>query len=216
MKSLSDEFAHRVQQHEEWQRSDAQQGHQLVVEDADLREVNLSGRGLADALLPGANLEGAILRGTDLFGANLASARLDRADLTDASLGKAQLDYASLVAATLLRASLRRASLVEADLSGADALEADLRGTYLTRANLSHADLRRTQWHRALLDETLLAGADLGDATGLEEAVVWSIRTREEAGAPLLSATDALQWLVREARRPSGRSPDRAGDDLSK
>jgi hypothetical protein len=114
----------------------------------DIRPIDLSGAGLADAKLP--------------HGAHLVAAKLARADLTRVDLGGADLTEANLTEAILIHAVLRPVDLTDAELADvkhprgahrvatklarADLTDADLTGADLTGADLTGADLTGTKW----------------------------------------------------------------------
>lgn len=120
----------------------------LKGECADLKGVDLTDAGLANAVLRGANLAGAILDG----------AYLQQADLTGAVLTGAKLRKSPKTGNI---ADLRMVVAVMADLRGADLTGADLR-----RGNFVNADLRE-----AILKETLRRGTNFRMAK--VEGAVW-------------------------------------------
>jgi uncharacterized protein YjbI with pentapeptide repeats len=127
-----------------------------LLQEIDLREVDLNG----------ISFRGANLRDADLQGINL-----NNADLTDADLSKANLTGAELTNATINNADLRGAlvantKFTDADLTGANFYGTDLRTAELNNANLSEAnldltDLRDANLHNAKLISATLYGAQL-------------------------------------------------------
>jgi hypothetical protein len=117
----------------------------LNLNNANLRDHNLSFLDLTNATMWNADLQGA-----NLSQANLNGAFLDRSDLRSATLTQASLE----------RAWLRETRLQGADLSGAD----------FTKAYLTYSNLCATNSVRARFDQARLAGAhwefaDLIDAS---------------------------------------------------
>ncbi len=98
------------------------------LRDADLRGADLSDAVLSDADLRGADLSDAVLSDAVLRGADLRGAVLSGADLSDADLRDADLRDAVLSDADLRGADLSDAVLSDAVLSDADLRGADLRG----------------------------------------------------------------------------------------
>ena len=93
--------------------------HQMWWENAGGKRAILIGAYLREADLAGSNLSEAILRQADLRGASLFSARLYCADLRGADLSDANLRGANLRYADLRGANLRGADLCSANLTGA-------------------------------------------------------------------------------------------------
>lgn len=120
----------------------------VVLEDCDLRGLNLANQELDDAVFAGSDLEEARLERTSMR----------RVDLRRAQLVRANIGYSKLTSANLEGANLERAILTESDLTGAD----------LTRTNLRNADLDRTNLTRAKVGQARLDGARLGKACLLE------------------------------------------------
>lgn len=163
-------------------------------EKIDLREADLTGANLSEALLVKADFSRANLweanlsrsylllanlSGADLRQANVSMAFLNGANLSGADLRKANLSGANLIAAHLSEADLREAYFLEArffeadlrnaNLSRAFLNGADLNGADLRKANLSGADLSNARLHKAKLSgadlwEATLSGADLSEA----------------------------------------------------
>ncbi len=119
---------------------------------------NLEKKDLANAALQGKNLSGANLRGanltkTNLQGAILVGARLIEATLTGTDLQEADLTRADLTGAHLSRARLNGAKLVQANLSEAIIRNTDLRG----------AELGQAVFTRGILFGVDLSGVDLSN-----------------------------------------------------
>lgn len=150
---------------------------------ADLRSADLSRADLGSANLSGVNLSFADLSGTELWFADLSDANLERVNLSDANL-----EYANLSGAVLDSADLSGAELLDADLSGANLMVANLPGAVLRIADLSEASLLCAN----------LSGADLGSAN--------------LSGASLLGA-DLSRTFLLEADLSEA---DLEGTDLSK
>lgn len=106
-----------------------------------LADCPLENAALRDRDLSGVDLTGRNLRRADLRGADLSDARLAGADLSGSNLLGARLDGADLAAADLQLADLSHASLFVSNLAGADLHGADLRGAELTDTSLAGADL---------------------------------------------------------------------------
>jgi uncharacterized protein YjbI with pentapeptide repeats len=96
----------------DWLMSGRMGGARAIFSYKVLKNLDLSGRHLADA-----DFSGAILDGANLAGANLTRATLFAADLRQANLA----------GAVLHRADMRGAVMRGADLTGADLSQADLR-----------------------------------------------------------------------------------------
>ncbi|NMG57550.1 hypothetical protein E1H12_03180 [Geitlerinema sp. P-1104] len=157
----------------------------IMLSEANLSRINLSGANLSQAILSIANLSGANLSGTNLSyakmnvtrlsGSNLVRANLQGAILNVANMIRANLSGANLQDAALIRAEMIRANLSEAKLNGAnlnaaDLRESNLRQVDLTGANLSEADLRGSSLIAAILLNANLIGTDLSkaDLTGAD------------------------------------------------
>jgi len=156
----------------------------LLEQQGDSRNLNLSGLNLsvvnfAEMDLSGAafayaHLNGANLLNTNLVRTNLNSARLngvkghgvrfDQADLANASLIEAKLEEASFAGAFLNKTNFSGADLRKATLAGADLSEANLSETDLSEANLSEASLSQANLSRAILRDTDLSATDLRGA----------------------------------------------------
>jgi uncharacterized protein YjbI with pentapeptide repeats len=108
---------------------------QAILRETDLSGCDLRGTSLRGADLRQANLQGSLLDGADLFGADLTGANLALASLAGAAARGANLDRAVLTKARLQGAILSRASLVDANLHGVD-----LRETALDRARFARRD----------------------------------------------------------------------------
>ena len=108
--------------------------HEAVLDNADLRNVELSGSDLIE---------------TDLSGADLRGARINNADLSSADLRNCNLSGTQIKFTYLYGVNLRGANLSGADLSGSDFSDAKMANTDLSGANLQN---------------TRLTGADLSGA----------------------------------------------------
>ncbi|NEO87786.1 MAG: pentapeptide repeat-containing protein [Spirulina sp. SIO3F2] len=148
----------------------------LNLNEANLRNVNLSGGDFTGATLNVANLSGANLSEVQLNGAKLNVARLSAANLYRASINQAKLNVANLIRADLREAEIiesivLHSELVRADLSGAnlsgsnfsgtDFREASLRQANLSYCNLSESNLRDVLFEDSTLEQANLNGADL-------------------------------------------------------
>jgi len=94
-----------------------------------LRQKDLSGASIRNAVLAGVNLQGA-----DLTGSNFSYTDLSKGNLKKANLEKAVLKGADLRSANLTSASLKDADLSHVDLRGAKMQDADLTQTILDQA----------------------------------------------------------------------------------
>ncbi|WP_204103498.1 MULTISPECIES: pentapeptide repeat-containing protein [Spirulina sp. CCY15215] len=148
----------------------------IDLNEANLRNINLSGADLRGAKLNVVNLSGANLSGANLSGAKLNVARLSGANLSKAILNHTHFNVANLIRADLreaefIEALIIRAELIRADLSGAnlsgsnlegtDLREANLREATLSYCNLSEANLRGAFLTESVLEQATLSGADL-------------------------------------------------------
>ena len=154
-----------------------------------LREANLTGAYLTDAILNLTKLTGAdltsarlvrvSLKNIDLSGVNLTNADLMDADLSYANLSGGDeiynLDGAHLYGAKLSGLDLREknlssdvsfeeADLSNADLSGVSIYMANFEGANLSNANLEGANLSEANLSRADLSGANLEGTDLSEA----------------------------------------------------
>lgn len=136
---------------------------------ADLKEADLGGAFLSQALLKRtslirANLQKADLRGAHLSGANLSSADLNRANLERALLNQASLTGADLGNTNLTQANLQGAQMSQVKALGAQLSQANLTASEWQGADLSGANLQRANLQQANLSAARLAGADLQGA----------------------------------------------------
>lgn len=173
---------------------------------ADLRDLDLSGISLKEALLERADLRGARLAGTNLESAvltraNLEGVSLSGANLKGANLGEIQAKDADFAGALLERAVLFRgqfegAKLAGVDLRGGDILEADFRGANLEGivadsvifyevnlegAKLDRASLCKSTFFRCRLSKASLRGAVLEGTTLVEVNGAGAIFTEARA-----------------------------------
>jgi len=136
---------------------------------ATLNQVNLSDSSLVRANLSSAKLIGADLRQTalenaSLTGADLSEAKLDLSNLHGASLGEVSAMGAQFPFADLSQSHWQGADLSAADLSNANLTEADLSSTKLVGTNLSNAQLQNAKFKDANLSMADLQGANLAGA----------------------------------------------------
>lgn len=156
----------------------------LLEQQGDSRNLNLSGLNLSVVNFAGMDLRGAAFAYAHLNGANLLNAnlektnlnsarlngvkgqgvRFDEADLTNASLIEAKLEEASFAGALLNKTNFSGADLYKANLAGADLSEANLSESDLSEANLAEASLSQANLSRAILRDTDLSATDLRGA----------------------------------------------------
>jgi uncharacterized protein YjbI with pentapeptide repeats len=129
-----------------------------LLDQANLRGVNLRGAWLPRAELQKARLQGAILEDATLQNALLQDASLEKDESQNTNLQKANLQGANLS-----DAHLQGANLSETNLQGAILRWADLRDTDLTKANLQGADLTGAKLEKAKLDQAKLEGTILSE-----------------------------------------------------
>lgn len=120
--------------------------------------VNWNNCGLQGGRYDHGNLQQALIRNADLSGSSLLSADLQGADLAFTNLSLANLTHANLRGAQMMGAKLNSADLSGADLSGADLSYADLSGANLSGANLEGANLDQTVW----IDKNTCARGSVG------------------------------------------------------
>lgn len=201
----------------------------ILLCEANLSRVNLSGANFSEAILSLTNMSGANLSDVNfrkaklnvarLSGANLSKANLSGAILNVANLIRADLNSADLSEATLIRAELIRADMSNASLSGANLSEADLREATLRQANLEQADLsgahlrgsslvsanlERANLHRADLNRADLRGVNLSNAE-LRQA---NLSQANLSGADLRGAN--LRWADLNGADLTGADLDEA------
>ncbi|OCR01981.1 hypothetical protein BCD67_05735 [Oscillatoriales cyanobacterium USR001] len=128
----------------------------ILLCEANLSRVNLSGANFSEAILSLTNMSG-----SNLCDANLRKAKLNVARLSGANLTRANLSGAILNVANLIRADLNSADLSECTLIRAELIRADMSNACLIGANLSEADLREATLRQANLEQTDLSGAHL-------------------------------------------------------
>ena len=136
----------------------------VVLTDADLSGIDLSGVGLRDADLQGVNL-----RDTNLSDANLTGASLVEADLTGTNLRHTWFVRADLTGALLDGADCQEANFCDAQMrvvtaNGARMNRADFTGADLTGIDLARAKLRTAKCAHAKFDKADLTGTDLSGA----------------------------------------------------
>lgn len=128
---------------------------------ADLSDVSLRNADLSDAILSDAVLTNADLTDADLTDAILTDADLTNAILTDAELNDTDLTDADLTDAIFTDASLRNADLTDTIFTDASLWDADLTDASLWHANLIDASLRNANLTAANFQSADLADANL-------------------------------------------------------
>lgn len=126
----------------------------IVMNLANLPEVDLFRTDLSYTDLGGVRLTDAVLTEADLIGTNLA-----RADLTTARMSGADFSGANLAGAILANTTLTNANFTGANLTGANLAGANLAGAVLTNAQLTDEQLAQAK---------SLTGATLPDGTTSE------------------------------------------------
>jgi uncharacterized protein YjbI with pentapeptide repeats len=134
-----------------------------------LRNTDLSGADLSNAILFGADLSGADLSNANLFradlsGADLSNANLFRADMTDINMSDADLSHANLSFSVLSRANLSDSVFSHTRLSNAKLSYAILSYAILSKSDLSHASLSFANLSDANLSYATILEADLSNA----------------------------------------------------
>ncbi|MGK7907287.1 MAG: pentapeptide repeat-containing protein [Synechococcus sp.] len=142
----------------------------IMLTEACLGKVDLSGSDFTGADLTRADLSYANLQGAIFVGAELGQATAEGADLTGVDLSRANLDriqfkQSCLASANLDRATFIGANLAKTNLSGTSLEQASLMGGNLSNANLSNAKLRYANLTEVNLTGANLSGADLSTAT---------------------------------------------------
>ena len=112
---------------------------------------NFQKANLRNTDLAGAHLEEALLHGTHAFNIDMCGAHLWHAQLQGANLSRARLQGSNLWGA-----DLQDAELLSARLQGANLSATHLQGAYLRRAKLQGANLVRAQLQRTNLDNAEL------------------------------------------------------------
>ncbi|HXO70631.1 MAG TPA: pentapeptide repeat-containing protein [Bradyrhizobium sp.] len=133
----------------------------IQLADAQMDGVQLSDSVMIQALLAGASLADADLSDANLTEAELHSARLPSADLRGADLKGAFLSYTNLEKADLRKANLQRAQFWQALLDDVRADEAQFQGAKITLTKLGGADLSQANLQGAQLEASELQGANL-------------------------------------------------------
>ncbi len=170
----------------------AQDDRPWVPDQADLRQVELTGEALR-----GARLRGALLEGARLAGADLSDADLLGADLSDAVLAGALLD----------RAMLRGANATRADFTQAEASGCDARGAILSEARLAQSVWIESRWDdveasRAEVTAALLAPSPLRTTQNLTISSLQLNLARGHSGDVM-----SVSWS------PDGRRLASSGED---
>jgi hypothetical protein len=160
-------------------------------------------------------LEEADLRHVDLWGADLRGATLTKSDLRNARFDEADLRRADLEGSNLQAAILKRADLREANLRGSDLREADvlganfgaaiLRDSKLQDLDLTVCDIEGVHLSGANLDGARFGREQIGDAIGEERAAAYEQARKGylvlERAFDNLGDHDASAWAYRRRRR---------------
>jgi uncharacterized protein YjbI with pentapeptide repeats len=133
----------------------------VVLIQAYLGHVDLSGADLRGAVLNGAHACSANFWNTQFRGASLEEFDAKHADLTDADLSAVQARGAQFLDAHLQRALFEAANLQQARFGGADLTGASFHGADLTEARFTDAVLEEVDFTGANLSEALLSHRNL-------------------------------------------------------
>lgn len=110
------------------------------MENAQLENVNFSGRNLKGAVMINANLKNANFSGSNLAGAVMENVDATGANFSGANLKDAVLINANLINANLTGANLKNAVLEGANLTGAKIAGANFKDAVLQGATLPHGE----------------------------------------------------------------------------
>jgi hypothetical protein len=190
-----DVLRRKLELHDEWVVTIDKQGERAQLVNADLRQIDLAGLLLPDAVLYRANFDGVTLVDQDLHSATVVGATFRGADLTKAALTEGDADDVDFEDARMVATHLGRTSLQRANLRRADLRDAHLRSADLQAARLDGADLRGADLQDTIFDRTNLDGADLRGAKSVDRSRVYSVIV----GGQRLEVEDAREWLRQAA-----------------
>jgi uncharacterized protein YjbI with pentapeptide repeats len=213
-----------VEKHQLWLSSSGEQGEKarlygliledVVLDEKDLREADLSGSSLWCASLRFVKLDGACLDNTILVKTDLSNASLKAVNATNAKFSEANLFHANLEGAILQDADFSHANLSSAFFNGATLDGANLafatadevigqsascKGTNFQRASLSKSDFLKSDLSESLLGWSNLFGAKLYSVNLRNADLRWAILKRADLeGADLNGAQVNRQTDLRD------------------
>jgi hypothetical protein len=175
---------------------------------ADLRDADLWGADLFQAVLVDCDLRGARLWGADLRRANLLDSRLD-----DAYLMGAKLQGANLGGVSAVHARFASSQLDSVDLSGANLTNARFWGSSLRSVRVSHTTFTRAQvWVcslDSLLDWKSITAMSFSSIYGAQKApmgfLVWAqesmgVDTEVASSDKFIAMTDSIATVGASGR----------------
>jgi BTB/POZ domain-containing protein KCTD9 len=154
-----------------------------IINSAKTSEASSAGRiqALQDLVKDDVNLENLNISNAYLVNIELTNAKLNNANLNKAKLNNAQLNNAKLVGATLIFAKLDLANLRGANLDKADLGEAILINADFGEAILSNADLGETNLNGVNLEGANLDGAKFYRAKNINLEEIKTAKNWEKA-----------------------------------
>lgn len=136
---------------------------EVFLENAILRQTNLTGAIMKRAVLAAADLSEANLSGADLREANLGATNLRRANLDDVVLEEAILAKSDMTGASLRNVVLDAADLTDVILDGAIMTGARFDHAVMTGIKLRGCDLRETRFVHAMFVDVDLRSANFAN-----------------------------------------------------
>jgi uncharacterized protein YjbI with pentapeptide repeats len=156
---LEKELRTAIALHEQWLRSDGQEGKRANFTGADLRQADLRGLNLSRAVMTGALLERAIFSDAILHETDLTDAKLDYAQFQRADLSRAVLNRASTSGTIFSQSLLSGACFVRVNGINTDFADANIAGALFVKANLPYANFQSS-----VLSDVSFADASLLNA----------------------------------------------------
>lgn len=185
----------QLESHRLWIKTVGEQGEKLVIDEIDLRGVDLSNYPLDQAYVTDCTFDSMDLHNKDLSASLLCSSTFVFANLEESDFAKSNVSYADFTNANMKAARLADSECIETVFSKVDLSDANLVGALFDETDFRNAVLLNADIRLATFENVLLGGAELTGISGIEEAFIKSINIGTPEKPIILTDEEAREYL---------------------
>ena len=181
--------------HKEWLDSEGQSGAQLILENEDMKDVNIDGKLLHDAKFLECDFIRKCITKTDFDNSLMCSSMFIYSLIRECNFRKADLQYADFKNAQILNTSFAKTDLDEADFENATLTNSKLINACLYLTNFSNVRFKNIEFSGAMFEETVLSGSEFENIVGIDDATIKSINIGTVDNPNILVGEEAKNWI---------------------